>query len=120
MRIAEVIQAELVTQLMYGDVLDPKASDTRNVGPVVIRIVEPKVHLEDVRSGEPDVVQRQSTVPEGTEVDRVDVVEIGTLRGAAGVQVSGVQGPANRPVTNTSPAPGTPRPKGSQVGLYTR
>lgn len=39
---------------------------------------------------------------------------------AAGFQVSGVQGPPNRPVTNTSPAPGTPRPRGSQVGLYTR
>jgi serine/threonine-protein kinase len=49
-----------------------------------------------------------------------NVIDATNILSAAGFQVSGVQGPANRPVTNTSPAPGTPKPRGSQVGLYTK
>jgi serine/threonine-protein kinase len=39
---------------------------------------------------------------------------------AAGFVVDGVQGNPNRPVTNTSPTPGTQVKRGSHVGLYTR
>jgi serine/threonine-protein kinase len=39
---------------------------------------------------------------------------------AAGFVVDGVQGNPNRPVTNTSPPPGTMVKRGSHVGLYTR
>jgi serine/threonine-protein kinase len=49
-----------------------------------------------------------------------NVIDATNILSAAGFQVSGVQGPANKPVTNTSPPPGTPRPRGSQVGLYTK
>jgi serine/threonine-protein kinase len=49
-----------------------------------------------------------------------NVIEATDILTAAGFKVSGVQGPANKPVSNTSPAPGTKRPKGSEVGLYTR
>ncbi|MEY2475139.1 MAG: eukaryotic-like serine/threonine-protein kinase [Actinomycetota bacterium] len=49
-----------------------------------------------------------------------NVIDATNILSAAGFQVSGVQGPANKPVTNTSPPPGTPKPRGSQVGLYTR
>ena len=38
----------------------------------------------------------------------------------AGFVVDGVEGNPNRPVTNTSPAPGTPVKRGAHVGLYTR
>jgi serine/threonine-protein kinase len=49
-----------------------------------------------------------------------NVIEATNILQAAGFVVSGTQGPANKPVTNTSPAPGTPRPRGSEVGLYTK
>jgi serine/threonine-protein kinase len=38
----------------------------------------------------------------------------------AGFVVDGVQGNPTKPVTNTSPPPGTPVKKGSHVGLYTK
>jgi beta-lactam-binding protein with PASTA domain len=39
---------------------------------------------------------------------------------AAGFVADGVTGPLNKPVTNTSPPPGTPVKRGSHVGLYTK
>jgi beta-lactam-binding protein with PASTA domain len=39
---------------------------------------------------------------------------------AAGFVVDGVQGNPTKPVTNTSPTPGTPVKRGSHVGLYTK
>jgi serine/threonine-protein kinase len=38
----------------------------------------------------------------------------------AGFVVDGVQGNPTKPVTNTSPTPGTPVKRGSHVGLYTK
>ena len=49
-----------------------------------------------------------------------NVIEATDILTAAGFEVTGTQGPSNRPVSNTSPPPGTKRPKGSPVGLYTR
>jgi eukaryotic-like serine/threonine-protein kinase len=111
--------AAALTPLRLTAVQGSAFSDTVPVGQVVS--TSPAAGAKAARDSK--VTVNVSKGPELIAIPDVrgkNVIEATNILGAAGFQVSGVQGPANRPVTNTSPPPGTPRPRGSQVGLYTR
>ena len=111
--------AQALTPLRLTAVRADVFSDTVAVGQVVS--TSPGSGAKAARDSK--VTVNVSKGPELIAVPDVrgkNVIDATNILIAAGFQVSGVQGPANKPVTNTSPAPGTPKPRGSQVGLYTK
>jgi serine/threonine-protein kinase len=111
--------AALLTPLRLTAVRADVFSDTVPVGQVVSS--SPTAGGKAARDSK--VTVNVSKGPELIPIPDVrgkNVIEASNILSAAGFNPVCCQGPANKPVTNTSPAPGTPRPKGAQVGLYTK
>jgi eukaryotic-like serine/threonine-protein kinase len=111
--------AAALTPLRLTAVRAEVFSDTVPVGQVVS--TSPGAGAKAARDSK--VTVNVSKGPELIAVPDVrgkNVIEATNLLEAAGFVVTGTQGPANKPVSNTSPAPGTKRPRGSGVGLYTK